>query len=819
MDRLKDWADKQGEKVAWSFCDDYGTVNDSLTFAELEQCTTALSHHLLGPKSGLKAGDRALLVFFPGLHFTAALIACFKAGIIAVPVFPPDPTRLKKDLDHFVSIQKSSGANVALTHSTYNYAKKLAGVKNVFGGGGGDKWPNLEWLLVDDILTKGKGKSKAPPLATLPIPLQTQVAFLQYTSGSTSEPKGVMISHGNLAHNLALIIRELKADTNTVNVSWLPQYHDMGLIGSYLGVIYCGGTGFYLSPISFLKNPLIWMSCMSKYQGTHTQAPNFAYALSARKYKESNQAARPASGLAPLNLSSVKHMINAAEPVDPIAVANFYAIYGPLGLPNSVVVPTYGLAEHTVFVASGGSGLLTVSKQALEANLVDILKETDFSDLDKGNDKEEVEKHNQTSQNIVGCGFPGRGENVVLKIVNPDTFVELAEDQVGEIWVDSPSKAQGYWNREEQSIEDFRAPLRLPTTSDPENGVENQAVVVTEMKPGFLRTGDLGFLHNQELFICGRIKDLIIVRGSNHYPQDLEKTAESAEPAYLRPGCSAAFAIKGSNGTHTEGVVLLAEIKENVSSTKFHAIAESIRLAISKDHGLSLACVCLLPTRSILKTTSGKITRAGNRKAFQEGTLKVVYRIDGSSSASSSSSSSSSSSPSASALTHDDVLDPSAMELPSWIDTQPGENSAPAESIGLINMPFFSPEQVREMSLEEIGDRLEALLLDIASHSASSLSKPVERDAALVVLGLDSMTVVQFKGAVESTFHCLLPDEYMFTSLATLSNFAIAAKNGGLTEFQQTELEQGMAAPVAGQGTTTVQLRDEPCCPWFLICR
>jgi acyl carrier protein len=134
-------------------------------------------------------------------------------------------------------------------------------------------------------------------------------------------------------------------------------------------------------------------------------------------------------------------------------------------------------------------------------------------------------------------------------------------------------------------------------------------------------------------------------------------------------------------------------------------------------------------------------------------------------------------------------------------------------------MPSFSPEQVREMSLEEIGDRLEALLLDIASHSASSLSKPVERDAALVILGLDSMTVVQFKGAVESTFHCLLPDEYMFTSLATLSNFAIAAKNGGLTEFQQTELEQGMAAPVAGQGTTTVQLRDEPCCPWFLICR
>ena len=285
-DRLRNWASEQGGKTAWSFLDDAGAVNDTLTYDELERVTTVLAEHLLSAQCGLKAGDRVLLVFFPGLHFTASLIACFKAGIIAVPVFPPDPTRLKKDLHHFVSIQSSSGASVVLTHAAYNYAKKIAGVTSIFSSNG-ERWPDMRWLLVDDVLVKAKAKAKAKqgPLS-LPAPRRDGVAFLQFTSGSTSEPKGVMITHANLAHNLTLIVRELKADQSTVNVSWLPQYHDMGLIGSYLGAVYCGGTGYYLSPLSFLKSPLVWMASMSRYHGTHTQAPNFAYALAARKVRE-----------------------------------------------------------------------------------------------------------------------------------------------------------------------------------------------------------------------------------------------------------------------------------------------------------------------------------------------------------------------------------------------------------------------------------------------------------------------------------------------------------------------------------------------------
>jgi acyl-CoA synthetase (AMP-forming)/AMP-acid ligase II len=242
---------------------------------ELEAATDHLGNFLTSPGSGLQKGDRVLLVFFPGLDFSAALLACFKAEIIAVPVFPPDPRKLKKDLHHFVSIQSSSGAKIALTNSQFNFVKKVADIKNTFTS---VKWPELKWIQIDDHLKKGRSKADGPTkLTTKSFPSLETIAFLQYTSGSTSEPKGVMISHQNLGHNLHLIVSELKANQSTVNVSWLPQYHDMGLIGSYLGVLYCGGSGYYLSPISFLKDPLVWIKALSQYHGTHTQVSSFTF--------------------------------------------------------------------------------------------------------------------------------------------------------------------------------------------------------------------------------------------------------------------------------------------------------------------------------------------------------------------------------------------------------------------------------------------------------------------------------------------------------------------------------------------------------------
>jgi acyl-CoA synthetase (AMP-forming)/AMP-acid ligase II len=530
LDILSKWVESQPmDKKAWSFLDDKGEVSDSYTYKELDRATTSLAAYLLNVIK-IKKGDRVLLVFFPGLAFTASLIACFKAGIIGVPVFPPDPLKLQKDLHHFVSIQQNSGAAIALSHNLYNFAKKIAGIKNVFSANKIGSWPDLQWVSVDDILASGKNKvNKNGAIPMLPPPpIHSDIAFLQYTSGSTSEPKGVMITHGNLAHNLTLITKELQTDNSTICVSWLPQYHDMGLIGSYLGCLYCGGSGYYISPISFLKDPVLWMSAISKYKGTHTQAPNFAFALVSRKFKENYD-----SKLVTLDLRSVKHMINAAEPLDVAAISDFYNTFSKYHLPRHVVYPTYGLAEHTVFVCSGDTPhVVAVDKKSLEDDkLANVIEEFLLEDC-VGHGDSDV-----SMQTIVGCGYPHRGDGVDLVIVDEFGY-KLDSNKVGEIWVTSLSKASGYWDKREQTEEDFQAKLNNNNKDNKLNNNNNDNKLHNNNNKDidngyngdkeYLKTGDLGFLHNKELFICGRIKDLIIVRGSNHYPQDIERTAGSS---------------------------------------------------------------------------------------------------------------------------------------------------------------------------------------------------------------------------------------------------------------------------------------------------
>lgn len=390
----------------------------------------------------------------------ASLMACFKAGILAIPVFPPDPRRLQKDLHHFISIQSSSGAVVALTHGLYNFAKKVSDIQGIFKTKS-TKWPDLKWILVDDVLAKGKVKGSKSGVFLPPLPKGDDIAFLQYTSGSTSEPKGVMISHGNLGHNLTLIINEIKANRDTINVSWLPQYHDMGLIGSYLGCLYSGGRGFYLSPISFLKDPNIWLKSLSKYKATHTQAPNFAYALSARKFKEAvEDRSISTTELSEFNLSSIQHMINAAEPVDEKAITDFYKTFEAYDLSPDVIIPTYGLAEHTVFVCSGGKNVLKLRKSSFDNQIIDILSSSVLgisnSDIRNPNIRssgDDLISEDEQIQVIVGCGNPGRGAGVDLIIVESKTNTILGEDRIGEIWMTSESKAQGYWNRPDLTVQ------------------------------------------------------------------------------------------------------------------------------------------------------------------------------------------------------------------------------------------------------------------------------------------------------------------------------------------------------------------------------
>ena len=614
LETLAHWVKQTPEKPLYSFVDNKGEETAALTYASLTTRSGLLAQKLLSD-IGVVAGDRVLLVYEPSLEFIVAFFACLRAGLTAVPCFPPDPRGKSKDLHMFTAVQANSGASVVLTSSKYQFAKKVSGLKAMLSRSS-TKWPELRWVVTDTMkLSNGGGGGAVGP--SLPdAPDADGVAFLQYTSGSTSEPKGVVITHANLAHNLAAIVHQLRASPSTVVASWLPQYHDMGLIGAYLGVIYCGGSGVYMSPLSFLRDPTLWMRLVSQYGATHLQAPNFAYGLVGRKLAQA-----PAGQLS-LDLSSVQHMINAAEPCDVQAMDSFTRATAPFGLDAGTMFPTYGLAEHCVFVCDRGSQRLAVRSDELEENRRVVLAEPGAA---------EATDSAVATRSIIGCGIPNREElGIDVRIVDPESREELSADCVGEIWVNSPSKARGYWGLEERTREEFHCRLAQGGSED-----------------GYLRTGDLGFLHNDELFVCGREKDLIIIRGRNHFPQDLERCVER-EPRLggrLRPGCCAAFSVPRMTGSGTEEMlVIIAELRDGAAAVAActdagdtasaeaaaalspSEVAQEMVRVIARDHGVTLGAVVLLKMRTVPKTTSGKIARKWCRDAFVGGTLSEVLR-------------------------------------------------------------------------------------------------------------------------------------------------------------------------------------------------
>lgn len=737
LERLAKNAGKYGSKNLFTFLGpglDGGRVQKSYTYTAFTQETSNLAQRLL--ENGLKQGDRALLVYPPSLDFMVAFFACLKAGIIAVPVFPPNPAR-RDTLHMFGKIAESSGAQMALTNVEYNHLKKLAGVKDAltrFKRPLGS-WPdNLTWMTTDD---KKQSKSQYDG-SGLTIEPQ-DIAFLQYTSGSTSEPKGVMITHGNLAHNLTIITKELEADNDTIVASWLPQYHDMGLIGSYLGIVYCGGSGYYLSPLSFLQRPMLWIEAVSKYQATHCQAPNFAFKLTSRKFQASNYVNKP------LKLKSLRHIINAAEPVDEDGMKSFKNAFEPFGL-GDVIFPTYGLAEHTVFVCSGGKQKISVIKEKLEVDGEVVLSDDKDSDM---------------ISRLVGCGYPAR-QGVDVRIVDRESCLELEVGKVGEIWVSSPSKAAGYFRKGKETEADFLATL--------EGSEENK----------FLRTGDLGFLHNDELFICGRLKDLIIVAGRNYYPQDLEATAE-ATSEQLRPGCSAAFTI---DPTHEGGeeVALIMELREVPSANDVQGVcnplADQVRSALNQEHSISINQVVFLQTKTVPKTTSGKIARAWCRKAFVAGTLKVVFRK-------------------------------SFKDGTSSFEIEQSSKVARASPLSQEEI-----NQLRSLSKGEIKDKLRVDVAKIGQLPPDC----VDDDTALITV-LDSLSLSQFKGSLESGYAVQISDEYLFGETTTITKLAEVVKLGHAPD------DTGMSDPnsppttaMASQGTAGGLAGALGCPPGVVCC-
>lgn len=726
-----------------------------LSLQELVSASAALGGSLLS-SHGIKQGERVLLVYLPGLDFIVAFLACLYVGVIPVPVYPPDPRNLRVNVAMFTMVAAAAGASTALSHSAYLDAVSLAKLKDsalgLFGRAKAE-WPALKWLSTDKVHAAAAAAELAPPTAWP----SEQLAFLQFTSGSTSEPKGVMISHGNLSYNLEAIISALRASADTVVVSWLPQYHDMGLIGAYLGTLYCGGSGVYISPMSFIRSPMVWLRLISVHRATHVQAPNFAYALTARKYREAVARGEP---LSDLNLSSLQHVFNAAEPITYTSLSDFLRTFAPLGFRAASMKPGYGLAENTVYVSEGGTLVAWANRGRVEQDaLAEIAQETTLQHIQDGTVPGVLDDMRLAPFVSVGSVFPYDGSTaeshagITVLIVRPEERTIIQEEHhIGEIWIHSASSALGYWQLDELSVDTFEAsPVALPADAPaPWSALPTQR---------YLRTGDLAFIHKGQLFVCGRMKDLIISRGRNFFPQDIERAIE--EDARLRPGCSAAFS------TPAEQLVVAAEMRPTVAADQLQNVADTIRSAVMRDFGLRVHSVVLLAQHTLrkvrcsrwphpshswwfahfnlpfshLQTTSGKVARRWNLRAFQ---------------------------------TMDS--DPSspwhaskkAVLLRSQLAGDADATAAGPETDGIAPTEVAGVVDEGQLASLEGAELKNALVADIAALLREPVPARVPLAVSMVDLGLDSLSLTQFSSKLQHAYGFQLKDEYLFAEGATV---------------------------------------------------
>ncbi|MBD3560349.1 amino acid adenylation domain-containing protein, partial [Planktothrix sp. FACHB-1355] len=447
---------------------------------------------------------------------------------------------------------------------------------------------NLQWLVTDGIDCHRENNWQEPPIKG------ENLAFLQYTSGSTATPKGVMVSHQNILHNQRLIQTAFGHTEESIVVGWLPLFHDMGLIGNVLQPLYLGIPCILMSPMAFLQRPVRWLQAISRYKATTSGGPNFAYDLCVKQISDEQKAN--------LDLSSWSVAFNGAEPIRAETLHNFANAFASCGFRPEAFHPCYGMAETTLIVSGGlkenAPKIQSIESAALQQNRVVT-----------------IDLENTSCQNIVSCGQPLKDTQVV--IVRPDSLTRCQPDEVGEIWVAGGSVTQGYWHRLEETKRTFHAYLTDSRQDDCSQDSRQDACSTRT----FLRTGDLGFLHEGELFVTGRLKDLIIIRGRNYYPQDIEQIAQQSHPG-LQAGSSAAFAVEIAG---EERLAVALEVKRTyLRNLNSEEIIAAIRGAIAENYELPVCAVLLLKTGSIPKTSSGKIKRQACRLGFLEGSLDVV---------------------------------------------------------------------------------------------------------------------------------------------------------------------------------------------------
>ncbi|MBF2053377.1 MAG: fatty acyl-AMP ligase [Candidatus Sericytochromatia bacterium] len=532
----------------------------TLSYGEFGAAVETLARALVAHTS---PGARVLLLFEPGLEFALAFWACLRAGRVAVPTYPPADPRTRS---RFLEIAKDAQAELTLTSRAILKQSQL--VRWLMGS-----LRRMRWLSVEDLT----GYTGTEALPTSP---DDSLALLQYTSGSTATPRGVMLSHANLYANVMALnaARIAHGERDEHFVCWVPLYHDMGLISGVVMPLVLGFPSTLLSPLHFLQQPVRWLQALHDCRGTISAGPNFAYALCLRRIKPEQRAE--------LDLSHWRVALNGAEQVMPDTLRQFTETFAPCGLRPETLYPSYGLAESTVFVAGNACGTLPVtlsvaSESLQQHRVVPLTAETEAAGL--------------ASRTLVSVGQTWGAAR--LRVVDPDTQTLCSEAQIGEIWLQGPSIGRGYWQRPDDTAQTFAAQLA---------GEDGH----------WLRTGDLGFVWQGQLFVTGRIKELLILNGQNYYPEPIEQAVQAADPDF-RTGCGAAFAV----GQNPEQLVLVQEVRKQ-SRQSPQVLLQKAREAINQSLGLPLSQLALLPAGTLPKTSSGKVQRRRCQQAYLKGKYK-----------------------------------------------------------------------------------------------------------------------------------------------------------------------------------------------------
>lgn len=560
VELLERRAAEQPDNVAFRLLAAGETITDSLTHARLDLRARAVGWELsclAGP------GERAIILCPSGLDFVTVFFGCLYAGLIAVPAYPLDSTRLRRTTARLETIIDDAGPVVALADRvSLEQINRLAEDHPALA--------RVRWVAIESISDESAGKWRRPDQDP------DAVAVIQYTSGSTKNPRGVMLTHRNVIENQDVFRSTFGYSHETTFVGWVPLAHDLGLFSHVVLPLYSGALSVLMTPEAFIQSPSRWMKAVGSYSNAATHAPNFAYELSAKRFTPEELASLDLSGLHTADLGG--------EPVRTETLESFERIFGPCGFRRESFVAAYGLAEATLLVSSARNPrVMRVSPAELQRGRV-ILETRDGAPV----------------RSLVSVGRPTPGQKIA--IVDPERATGCPPGKVGEIWVSGPNIGAGYWRKPEDTAQTFRAFIK-----DTQEGP-------------FLRTGDLGFLDEGELFVTGRLKDVIILHGRNHYPQDFEFTAERCDPAF-RPGCAAAFSVE--TGT-AEELVVVQELRDR-NQTGLDALIRKIRRALFEEHGIKAHAIILVPGGSVPKTSSGKIQRQACRTAYLSGDLNVIH--------------------------------------------------------------------------------------------------------------------------------------------------------------------------------------------------